>query len=260
MPYPDYEYGRNGLLFVGRPSVECDWNLASTELRQSTRFLRLPSNDERGNCGIGDDFLESKLIYIHPSDDKKQLSEIGFRDDYLPCGHKFINRALFLDRDGILIEDTDYPGKIADVRFREDICPVLDHFHKENYLLIVVTNQSGIARGYYTQEDFFQTTEYIGDHFQKRGYPLRDTFHCPYHPQGTVPEFSRQSGYRKPAPGMVLAAASKHKIDLSRSLMLGDNETDRLAVGALKSYTVGKETSDFPRVADFLNFAQQHFS
>src|SRR5690606_20994393 len=153
------------------------------------------------------------------NDRYRNFEEIEFDIDYLPYGKSFKSPALFLDRDGILIEDTDYPGKIEDVIFKDDVLPVLRLFLEHGFKLIVVTNQSGIGRGFYTEEDFFETTKYIAQHFQKQNIEISQTYFCPFHENATVKKYKQASVYRKPLPGMVLRACHEQEIDLARSFM-----------------------------------------
>lgn len=134
-------------------------------------------------------------------------------------------KALFLDRDGVINIDKGFVHKIEDCEFVEGIFDICLKAKQNGFLLIVATNQSGIARGYYTEADFHKLMAYIKQEFVGRGCPLDDVFYCPFHPDGFQP-YRRDSGDRKPAPGMILKAAEKYNIDLSRSAMLGDKESD----------------------------------
>lgn len=201
--------------------ISCDWKLLLNEPAINTKFCAI-SDDDSG--------IELGLSYI------KDKSQINFHTEYLPRGELFNRKVAFLDRDGVLIEDTDYPGKIDDVIFKEDTVPLLRQLIDLGYDLIVVTNQSGIARGKYTTDDFLQTTKYISDYFKSIEIPIIDTFHCPYHIDGTVLEFKRESLLRKPMPGMIIKASEAYNVDLSRSLMIGDKISDILNCSYLKYF------------------------
>lgn len=138
------------------------------------------------------------------------------------------NRALFLDRDGVINMDKGFVHKIEDCEFVPGIFDICLKAKQNDFLLIVVTNQSGIARGYYTEEDFHKLMDYIRGEFAIRGCPLDDVFYCPFHPEGLHP-YKCDSPDRKPAPGMILKASDKYNIDLSRSAMLGDKNSDIVA-------------------------------
>ncbi len=137
-------------------------------------------------------------------------------------------RALFLDRDGVINIDAGYTYKIEEFRFIDGIFDLCRTAHALGYLLIIVTNQAGIGRGYYTESDFQNLTAWMRDRFVAEGAPLAAVYHCPYHPDG-VGEYRKQSDWRKPAPGMLLQAAADFALDLSASLLIGDSEHDIVA-------------------------------
>ena len=134
-------------------------------------------------------------------------------------------RALFLDRDGVINEDTGYICKIENFHFVDGVFDLCRTARALDYLLIIVTNQSGIGRGLYTEADFQHLTAWMRARFQAEGAPLTAVYHCPYHPDG-VGEYRKQSDWRKPAPGMLFQAASDFALDLSASLIIGDSERD----------------------------------
>ena len=139
------------------------------------------------------------------------------------------SRALFLDRDGVINHDPGYIFKADDFVFIDgifDLCRAANHL---GYLLIVVTNQAGIGRGYYSEQDFSTLTEWMRDRFNEVGVPIADVFHCPYHPEHGVGHYKKDSFDRKPNPGMLLQAAKKHRLDLGRSIMTGDKDSDMQA-------------------------------
>lgn len=135
------------------------------------------------------------------------------------------NAALFLDRDGVINHDAGYIHKIADFRFIDGIFDLCATARDLNYKLIVVTNQSGIGRGYYTEEDFHQLTAWMHEAFITAGIPLDAVYYCPFHPDG-IGQYRKKSPLRKPAPGMLLKAREELAIDLSRSVLIGDKESD----------------------------------
>jgi D-glycero-D-manno-heptose 1,7-bisphosphate phosphatase len=94
------------------------------------------------------------------------------------------------------------------------------------YKLIVVTNQAGIARGYYDEEAFRNITQWMSERFAEAGAPLTGVYYCPHHPNGTIARFTRECDCRKPGPGMILQAVLEHHIDVSRSFLAGDKRSD----------------------------------
>ena len=100
------------------------------------------------------------------------------------------------------------------------------------YRVAVITNQAGVARGYYPETQFLELSRWMAGEFARRGVDLAGIFHCPYHEGGTVPAYRRDSFWRKPAPGMILEAARRLGLDLPRSIFLGDQPTDMAAAAA----------------------------
>jgi D-glycero-D-manno-heptose 1,7-bisphosphate phosphatase len=143
-------------------------------------------------------------------------------------------RALFLDRDGVINIDTGYVGTIDRFEFIDGVFPFLREVQGRGYRLIVVTNQAGVGRGLYSAEDFHILTRYMLDRLAAQGISIDRVQKCFVQPTKAVdPELRRQSFWRKPSPGMILEAALKHGIDLSKSAMIGDAETDmRAAIAA----------------------------
>ncbi|MBQ1783129.1 MAG: D-glycero-beta-D-manno-heptose 1,7-bisphosphate 7-phosphatase [Gammaproteobacteria bacterium] len=131
--------------------------------------------------------------------------------------------AVFLDRDGVINEDIGYLHRIDDFRFSHGALAAARQLHEMGYALVVVTNQSGIARGFYTDADFQQLTAWMNEQFRSAGAPLTAVYHCPHHAEQNNGESCE---CRKPLPGMLLKAAADHQLDLSRSLMVGDKEDD----------------------------------
>jgi len=131
-------------------------------------------------------------------------------------------KTIFLDRDGVINKDVNYAYKIVDFEFIDDIFEVCIYFQKLGYQIIVITNQSGIHRGYYSDNDFQILTEWMLDQFTQKGVNLLDFFYCPHGPKSNCK-------CRKPQPGMLLEAKAKHNIDMEHSWMIGDNEIDIIA-------------------------------
>ena len=149
-----------------------------------------------------------------------------------------MNKALFLDRDGVINIEKNYLYKIEDFEFIEGIFALCKHFQNLGYLIIVVTNQSGIARKYYSKDDFLRLTQYMIDAFKNEGVTVAKVYFCPHHH-----DISGQCSCRKPKPGMLLDAAKEFNIDLSQSLMVGDKERDIQAAinaGVSKTYLFDK--------------------
>ncbi|QHG92162.1 D-glycero-beta-D-manno-heptose 1,7-bisphosphate 7-phosphatase [Sulfurimonas sp. CVO] len=145
-----------------------------------------------------------------------------------------MKKALFLDRDGIINVELNYLYKIEDFKFIDGIFELCRHYQSLGYLIIVVTNQSGIVRGYYSEADFEKLTSWMINEFAKDGIKITKVYHCPHHP-----ELSGACSCRKPEPGMILEAKKEFDIDLENSILVGDKERDieaAIAAGIKKSY------------------------
>lgn len=139
------------------------------------------------------------------------------------------SRALFLDRDGVINHDSGYTSSAENFRFIDGIFDLCRAAKRLGYLLIIVTNQAGIGRGYYSEQDFFTLTEWMRRRFEEEGAPITDVFHCPYHPEYGVGSYKKESFDRKPNPGMLLRAAEKYGLGMGCSIMIGDKDSDMRA-------------------------------
>jgi D-glycero-D-manno-heptose 1,7-bisphosphate phosphatase len=138
--------------------------------------------------------------------------------------------ALFLDRDGVINVDLDYVHRIEDFVWQDGIFELARVATAKGFALVVVTNQSGIGRGFYTEDDFIALTRYMRARFAAEGAALLAVYHCPHHPQAVVPHLrAADHPWRKPRPGMILAARDEHDLDLPRSALVGDRWSDILA-------------------------------
>jgi len=146
-----------------------------------------------------------------------------------------LKKALFLDRDGVINEDTGYPHKPGDIIFRDGIFGLCRLAVQRGYIIVVVTNQAGVAKGYFTEEDVKRLHVWMAEQFIKEGVEITAFYYCPYHTAGLIEQYKLDSSLRKPAPGMILQAAREHGIDLTKSLMVGDKRSDRIALSELKS-------------------------
>lgn len=131
------------------------------------------------------------------------------------------NKAIFLDRDGTLNKEKSYLYKKEDWEWLDEAIESLVELKKNGYLLIVITNQSGIARGYYTSDDVIKLHEFVNTLLYEYGIKIDAFYICPHHPL-----FSGYCDCRKPAPGLILKAANDFNIDLSKSWMIGDKISD----------------------------------
>jgi D-glycero-D-manno-heptose 1,7-bisphosphate phosphatase len=130
--------------------------------------------------------------------------------------------AVFLDRDGTLVHPAHYPSRQEDLQLYDGIGPELRALQQAGFRLVVITNQAGIARGYFTEVDLQAMHDYLRRELERRGVFLDGIYHCPHHPDGVIPELSIRCECRKPQPGMILQAATDLDLDLRRSWLVGD--------------------------------------
>lgn len=137
--------------------------------------------------------------------------------------------ALFLDRDGVINIDYSYVFRPENFEFNTDIFDLCREAQNKGYLIFVVTNQAGIARGYYSENDFLSLTEWMLDKFRFENISIEKVYYCPYHPIHGKGHYKKSSFYRKPSPGMLLQAESEYKIQLEKSILIGDKLSDMKA-------------------------------
>lgn len=158
-------------------------------------------------------------------------------------------RAAFLDRDGVINIDRGYVYRKEDFEFVPGMLEGARRLHEGGYLLVVTSNQSGIGRGLYTEADFDELTTWMKRRFAEAGAPLAGVYYCPHHPTEAVGNYRRECDCRKPAPGMLLAAARDLDIDLRSSAMLGDKTSDleaALAAGVPLRVLLGTDAREVP--------------
>lgn len=143
-----------------------------------------------------------------------------------------MRRALFLDRDGVLNVDHGYISRSEQFEVVDGVFGALRRAQALGYLLVVVTNQSGIARGYFTVSDYRALEDHMRTVFSVEGITFAGIYHCPHHPEGSIPALAVACDCRKPEPGMILQAARDHEIDLAASIMVGDKQSDIAAAQA----------------------------
>ncbi|AZG36707.1 D-glycero-beta-D-manno-heptose 1,7-bisphosphate 7-phosphatase [Shewanella psychromarinicola] len=143
-----------------------------------------------------------------------------------------MNKAVFLDRDGVINKDNGYVHIVDDFEYIDGVFEACLALKQMGYLLVVVTNQSGIARGMYSEDDFHDLTEWMDWNFADKGVELDGIYYCPHHPEKGLGEYKQDCDCRKPKPGMLVDAAQFLKIDLSQSVMVGDKADDIRAARA----------------------------
>ncbi|MCH1921025.1 D-glycero-beta-D-manno-heptose 1,7-bisphosphate 7-phosphatase [Shewanella sp. A3A] len=148
-------------------------------------------------------------------------------------GRYSVKKAVFLDRDGVINVDSGYVHTIDEFEYIEGVFEACSELKQQGYLLVVVTNQAGIARGYYSEDEFEQLTEWMDWNFADKGVDLDGIYYCPHHPEQGLGEYKQDCDCRKPKPGMLVSAQRFLKIDMAQSVMVGDKADDmRAAIAA----------------------------
>lgn len=140
--------------------------------------------------------------------------------------------AAFLDRDGVLNHDLDYVHQPEDFRWIDGAQAAIKRLNEACYYVIVVTNQSGVARGYFEEAAVHRLHAWMNDELHRVDAYIDAFYYCPYHPQAKVEAYRRQSEDRKPGPGMLLCAKREWPIDWERSFLIGDKDSDMQAAAA----------------------------
>ena len=149
-----------------------------------------------------------------------------------------MEKAFFLDRDGVIIEDANYLSSPEQLQLIPGAAEGIRLIREHGYKVIVVSNQSGIARGYFTFDDLAEVEKALIAMLAEKGAEVDAWYYCPHHEKGTVAEYAVKCTCRKPLPGLVLKGMQEHNIDPERSAMIGDKLSDvQCAVNAgLKHY------------------------
>lgn len=138
-------------------------------------------------------------------------------------------KALFLDRDGVINEDKGYVGDVGRFEFIDGIFAVVKHYVGEGFLPVVVTNQSGIARGFYSEDDFLKLSAWMQQQFSHHGIPEIHVYYCPHHPSKGNAPYRQTCQCRKPEAGMFWQAQQELNLALTESIMVGDSWRDMQA-------------------------------
>ena len=144
--------------------------------------------------------------------------------------------AVFLDRDGTINYDYGYTYKFSKFKFRPYVLRGLKYLSKKKYLIFIVTNQAGIARGLFTVSDLTKLHKQLIKFLKKKDIFINEIQFCPYHPKGIIKAYRKKTELRKPGNLMIKKILRKWNINLSKSFMLGDNKSDELAARKSKIY------------------------
>ena len=134
--------------------------------------------------------------------------------------------AAFLDRDGVINVDRGFVGRADDFALIDGAAQAISLLNQAGYLVFVVTNQSGIGHGYFTEDDFFALTEHMKSQLAQHGAHIDDLRHCPFHPDANVDRYRYVHPWRKPAPGMIIDLLEHWDVDVNASFLIGDSARD----------------------------------
>ncbi|NLS14157.1 D-glycero-beta-D-manno-heptose 1,7-bisphosphate 7-phosphatase [Vibrio sp. SM6] len=140
--------------------------------------------------------------------------------------------AVFIDRDGVINVDHGYVHDEHDFEFIDGVFAATKALKEMGYLLVLVTNQSGIARGKFSEDRFLSLTQWMDWNFVDNGVEFDGIYYCPHHPEGAVEAYRQTCDCRKPEPGMFFSARDFLKIDMEKSVMIGDKKEDMMAAQA----------------------------
>jgi D-glycero-alpha-D-manno-heptose 1-phosphate guanylyltransferase len=232
--------------FVEKKGSGAGFVNAGVYVLEKSTMLRFPKNL---NFSIESEYF-SNLSENNPATilfSYDYFIDIGIPKDYQAAQYELLpfikNRALFLDRDGVINIDTKYMHKPEDCIFNDGILDLLKAAKSYGYLIIVITNQSGIGRGYYTEETFHQLMHWMNNQLDNL---IDDYYFCPFHAEHGIGDYKCDSYDRKPNPGMFEKAIQKNRINAEDSLMIGDQMSDLIAAqraGIQRTLLVNK-TSD----------------
>lgn len=179
-----------------------------------------------------------------------------------------MGKAFYLDRDGVINHDFGYVGSKARFEFIDGVFEACRLIMNQGFQIVIVTNQAGIARGYYDEEQFNKLNDWMLMQFKLHNIVITEVYHCPHHPDGIVEQYRQDCECRKPKPGMILKAANKHHINLSESVMVGDKNSDleagrRAGIGTLVGIESRYELDLAPGVVSYkslLEAVETHFT
>jgi D-glycero-D-manno-heptose 1,7-bisphosphate phosphatase len=159
-----------------------------------------------------------------------------------------VKPALFLDRDGVVNVERHYVHRVEDFEFVDGIFELCRVAQAKGMVIVIVTNQAGIGRGYYSEAQFLALTDWMRARFDEAGAPLSGVYFCPFHPEHGVGKYKMDSFDRKPNPGMILRARDELGLDLAHSILIGDKPSDIVAgnmAGVGCTVLIGENTGNF---------------
>lgn len=149
-------------------------------------------------------------------------------------------------------EDTSYPHKPEHITFMPGIFNLCNKALAKGYIIVIVSNQAGVAKGHFSENDVIFLHKWMHNKFREQGIEIAGFYYCPFHKDGIIPDYTKDSSDRKPKPGMILKAAKDLDIDIAKSIMIGDKLSDRIELNDLRSIIIkSKYTGDEFDVENF---------
>lgn len=225
----------------------CDCYINAGAYVFSREFLKLTSE---GTFSLENDFFPNIIPQgkLHGIALGGPFIDIGIPKDFeraqsmIPIwAARVLQPCLFLDRDGIVNKDFGYVHQADQVELVDGIVELIDTAKKNNFLVIIVTNQAGIAKGKFSQSEYLACAEHIEMELANRGASVNTTYYCPYHLEHGIGKYRRNSLARKPHPGMILKSMEDFPIDIRRSYMVGDKVSDCIRLKDLRSLIVDNQ-------------------
>jgi len=162
----------------------------------------------------------------------------------------------FLDRDGVLNYDTGYVSKIKDFKWRPGVKKAIKFLNKKNYYVIVISNQAGIAHGYFKEDDLAQLTNYIQNELLKQSSFINKFYYCFYHPDAKIKKYKKKSIFRKPETGMLNLAFKNFSINRKKSFFIGDRVTDKICAKKMKLKFYFPKKNLYNQVKNIINASE----
>ena len=165
---------------------------------------------------------------------------------------KLKTRAVFLDRDGVINYDKGYVSQWSKFKFKKNVIKGLQLLIKNNFSIFIVTNQAGIAKGYFEEEDFIRLHKKIKSHLAYRGVYFNEVKYCPYHPEAILKKYKKNTQFRKPGNLMIKEITKEWDIDIKKSIMIGDQISDKIAAERSGIYFEYSKNNFYEQIKNFI--------
>ena len=215
------------------------WNLLFSKKNIKKKFVRKNLDIDKDlilktnyKNNIFAKYYSNDFIDIGTPKDLKKSSSFLNKNILKPCA--------FLDRDGVINEDLSYVHTPARTKWKKNIFEAIKYLNDNNFRVIILTNQAGIAKGYYNLKNYINYSKWFINQFIKKGSFIDQIYFCPFHPDGKIKKFRKKSNLRNPGNGMIIRAFKDCEINKKKSFLIGDRDSDILAgkKSSIKSFLV----------------------